>query len=135
MTKVRFYFFETRQERQVESACRLCRKILATSQRIWLYVPDPVQQQLLDQQLWNFEAHSFIPHGINDSNAPVCISAELPQQSGWICINLSQQSINNVQLFSQIVEIVENNEAAKIVGREKFIYYRNLGLELKTYKL
>lgn len=135
MAKVRFYLFETRNERQVESTCRLCRKILRQAQRIWIYSPNAELQQQIDQQLWTFDPSSFIAHGIDDLHAPVCISAQLPTQGQWILINLSVNSINDTNYLEQIIEIVENNESAKHIGREKFKSYRDLGLELNTYKL
>ncbi|MEK5772202.1 DNA polymerase III subunit chi, partial [Acinetobacter variabilis] len=49
MAKVSFYLFETSEERQVDSACRLCRKILLKHSQIWWYCPDVQLQQTLDE--------------------------------------------------------------------------------------
>ncbi|WP_432209751.1 DNA polymerase III subunit chi, partial [Acinetobacter variabilis] len=54
MAKVSFYLFEKSPERQVDSTCRLCRKILRQPERIWLLCTDPALQQELDEKLWNF---------------------------------------------------------------------------------
>lgn len=54
MAKVSFYLFETSEERQVDSACRLCRKILLKHSQIWWYCPDVQLQQTLDEKLWSF---------------------------------------------------------------------------------
>ena len=62
--QISFYLFERSSERQVDSACRLCRKILAQHAKIWWYCSDTAQQTELDERLWSFEATSFIPHGI-----------------------------------------------------------------------
>ena len=67
MAKVSFYLFEKSPERQVESTCRLCRKILRQQVRIWLHCPDADLRQALDERLWSFDASSFIPHGINQT--------------------------------------------------------------------
>ncbi|MEG2635783.1 MAG: DNA polymerase III subunit chi, partial [Acinetobacter sp.] len=40
MANISFYLFEQSPERQVESTCRLCRKILRQPERIWLYASD-----------------------------------------------------------------------------------------------
>ena len=135
MTKVSFYLFEKSQERQVDSACRLCRKILRQPARIWLYCPDPVLQQQLDEQLWSFDASSFIGHGIDQPDAPVCISAQLPPGADWLVFNFHDQALEPVQKFDHIIEIVENHEAAKQVGREKYKFYRRLGIAPRTFKL
>ncbi|MDB0325247.1 DNA polymerase III subunit chi, partial [Acinetobacter baumannii] len=52
------------EERQVDSACRLCRKILLKHSKIWWYCPDVQLQQTLDEKLWSFDPTSFIAHGV-----------------------------------------------------------------------
>ncbi|WOE30678.1 MULTISPECIES: DNA polymerase III subunit chi [unclassified Acinetobacter] len=136
MTKINFYLFEKSPERQVLATCRLCRKILRQeAQRIWLWCEDSNTQQDLDTQLWSFDPSSFIGHGIDRSQDPVCISATLPEESDWIIINFNKQPLEQFSKFSHIIEIIENHDIAKALGREKFKYYRKLGLQPKTYKL
>ena len=135
MAKVSFYLFEKSPERQVESACRLCRKILRQSARIWLFSQDAELRQQLDERLWSFDAAGFIPHGINQQDAPVCIAEHLPEQQDWIVFNFNDQALEQYANFSHIIEIIENNESAKIIGREKFKKYRHLGVEPQTFKL
>ena len=133
--QISFYLFERSSERQVDSACRLCRKILAQHAKIWWYCSDTAQQTELDERLWSFEATSFIPHGIGQIDAAVCISEQLPPSSDWIVFNFNNQALEAVHDFSHIIEIVKNNEAAKQLGREKFKRYRSLGIEPRTFKL
>lgn len=135
MAKVSFYLFEKSPERQVESTCRLCRKILRQQARIWLHCPDADLQQALDERLWSFDARSFIPHGINQTQASVCISAELPLESDWIVFNFNSQALEAYAKFSHIIEIIENNEPAKQLGREKYKQYRRFGIQPNTFKL
>ncbi|MDQ8934181.1 DNA polymerase III subunit chi [Acinetobacter rudis] len=135
MTKVNFYLFEKSNERLVHSTSRLCRKILRQPTKIWLYCPDSELQQQLDDELWNFDACSFLPHGIDQQQAPICISAQLPEDKTWIVFNFDHDAIDPTIQFEHIIEIVENNEPAKVVGREKFKTYRQHGIQAKTYKL
>ena len=136
MAKVSFYLFEKSPERQVESTCRLCRKILRQAdQKIWLLCTDKTLQQELDDRLWTFDSMSFVPHGINQIDSPICISEQLPVNTDWIIFNFNNQFVENSEAFSQIIEIIENNEIAKQLGREKFKQYRQLGIQPQTYKL
>ncbi|CAM2947092.1 DNA polymerase III subunit chi [Acinetobacter celticus] len=135
MAKISFYLFEKSPERQVESTCRLCRKILRQPARIWLWCQDADLRQQLDEQLWSFDATGFIPHGIDQPEASVCISAHLPEQVDWIVFNFNNQALEQYAKFSHIIEIIENNEPAKIVGRDKFKQYRRWGIEPQTFKL
>lgn len=135
MAKISFYLFEKSPERQVESTCRLCRKISRQASKIWIHCPDNDIQQQLDERLWSFDPQSFLGHGIDQVDAPICISAQLPQDPSWIVFNFNNQALDlNVQ-FSHIIEIVENNEQAKQIGREKYKTYRKLGLSPQTHKL
>lgn len=136
MTKVSFYLFEKSPERQVLATCRLCRKILQQeNQRIWLWCEAPKLQQELDDQLWSFDPGSFIGHGIDQPESPVCISQMLPEQPDWIIINFNTRPLEQLNKFSHIIEIIENHDTAKQLGREKFKYYRKLGIQPNTYKL
>ncbi|EPF81620.1 DNA polymerase III subunit chi [Acinetobacter rudis] len=135
MTKVNFYLFEQSNERLVHSTSRLCRKILRKPVKIWLYCPDQHLQQQLDDELWSFDASSFLAHGINQTQAPICISAELPDDKTWIVFNFDQHAIDPTIQFEHIIEIIENNEPAKVIGREKFKTYRQHGIQAQTYKL
>ncbi|MGR0306845.1 DNA polymerase III subunit chi [Acinetobacter beijerinckii] len=135
MAQISFYLFENSTERQVESACRLCRKILNQHAHIWWYCIDSELQTELDEKLWSFDAQSFIPHGIDQPNSPVCISAELPPSNDWVLFNFNNHALEQTQNFRHIIEIIENNESAKQIGREKFKAYRRLGIEPRTFKL
>ena len=88
MTQISFYLFEKSNERQVESACRLTRKILNQHAKIWWYCTDSNLQIELDELLWTFDPQSFIPHGIDDIESSVCISAQLPPNHDWIIFKI-----------------------------------------------
>jgi len=133
--QISFYLFENSTERQVESACRLCRKILNQHPQIWWHCTDSELQTELDEKLWTFDQLSFIPHGIETPNSAVCISAELPPSKDWIVFNFNNHALELTQDFRHIIEIIENHETAKQIGREKFKLYRRLGVEPRTFKL
>lgn len=135
MAKISFYLFEKSPERQVESTCRLCRKILRQAAKIWIHCPDENIQRDLDDRLWSFDPQSFLAHGINQTSAPICISADLPDTQDWIVFNFNNQALEQISEFSHIIEIIENDEPAKQIGREKFKAYRRLGISPQTHKL
>src|SRR5690606_7792749 len=134
MAKVSFYLVEKSPERQVDSTCRLCRKILRQPARIWLLCADADLQQQPEERLRGFDPSSFIPHGIDQPQAMVCISATLPEQSDWIIFNFNPEALEPYAKFSHIIEIIENHETAKQLGREKFKQYRRLGIEPDIHK-
>lgn len=135
MTAISFYLFEKSPERQVQSACRLARKLLKKTPKLWWYCPSKELQQTLDDLLWSFDKTSFITHSIDDTTGQVCISSSLPIEDEWIVFNFSENIISLTDTFKHIIEIVENTEASKIIGRDKFKQYRQLGIEPRTFKL
>ena len=135
MAKISFNLFYVSPERQVEITCRLCRNILSQPAKFWLYWDDQDTQQQLDERLWSFDPNSFLAHGIDQTEAPICISSRLPDSQEWILFNFNKQPLEQVTQFSHIIEIVENDEIAKQIGREKFKAYRRLGISPQTYKL
>lgn len=135
MTAISFYLFEKSPERQVQSACRLARKLLKTTPKLWWYCPSKELQQTLDDLLWSFDETSFITHSIDDTTGQVCISSSLPIEGECIVFNFSENIISLTDTFKHIIEIVENTEASKIIGRDKFKQYRQLGIEPRTFKL
>lgn len=90
---------------------------------------------MLDERLWEFDPVSFIAHGVDQTDAAVCISAKQPLEQGLLVFNFNNHALEQVDHFSHIIEIVENNETAKQIGREKFKMYRRLGIEPRTFKL
>lgn len=135
MIAVSFYLFENSTEPQAHSACRLARKILKKTPKLWWYCTDAQHQDQLNQCLWSFDPQSFISHDINSDVGQVCISAQLPRQGHWIVFNFSKQAIATQDNIEHIIEIIENNENAKIIGRDKFKYYREHNIAPRTFKL
>lgn len=135
MTKISFYLFEKSPERQVDSTCRLCRKILRNPAKIWIYCLDPETQKELDELLWSFDSQSFLTHGIDDQTASICISSHLPNSPEWLIFNFHNQALEDIKNIGHIIEIVENTEVAKQLGREKYKTYRKFGISPETHKL
>ncbi|MBF7681757.1 DNA polymerase III subunit chi [Acinetobacter sp. B5B] len=133
--QVSFYLFETSTEPQAHSACRLARKILKSTKKLWWYCPDPKQQHLLDELLWSFDSSSFITHGIDCQMGQICISTQLPQADEWIVFNFADTPIPKNDYITHSIEIIENNESTKVIGRDKFKYYRQCNITPRTFKL
>ena len=137
MHKISFYLIEKTAQRQADIACRLCQKI-QHKHRIWLYFSDADYCKTLDEQLWQVEAASFLPHGIDLTHGQICLSQHLPDPSFDVCVNLSSQPIHLTALAHSalhLIEIVGHNTQDKQVAREKFKYYRHIGIEPIVHKI
>ena len=128
MPEVGFYLIQSAIQ-PLDLACRICRKSLQTAQTPLLVKFDDTQLlQQFDALLWQFDASSFIPHDVDVTDSPICLSLHIPAHFQGSCLNLGN-SILDYAGFQRILEIVENTELAKIAGRERFKAYRALGIE------
>ncbi len=135
MVNIRFYLLEKTTEQQADYACRLAQKLLKPAQTIYWYHPDIIQLQQLDNLLWQFQTSSFVPHGIEQYDAAICLSTTLHNIPLGLVFNFSDLAIAEPRAFAQIIEIVDANESSKVLGREKFKHYRSCGIAPKTFKL
>lgn len=137
MRKVSFYLIEKKPLRPADLACRLCQQIYK-KHRIWIYCANEEQLQQLNSQLWQTDPVQFIPHGIDQLLAPICLSTQAPNPAFDVCINFSETAVNLTQLphaALHIIHIIGNNEPAKQIGRNDFRYYRELGYPPEIHKL
>jgi DNA polymerase-3 subunit chi len=81
--------------------------------------------------LWSFDPTSFIAHGIDQLIAQYVFQLNYHPSNDWIVFNFNNHALEQTQDFRHIIEIIENNETAKQIGREKFKMYRRLGIDLE----
>ena len=137
MPKISFYLIEKKPLRQADLACRLCQKI-SPKHRIWLYFNNQAQLDDWDLELWKNDAVSFLPHGVDQLNQPICLSLNPPNMSFDVCFNLTGQALDFQKLLNNdthIIEIIENNEQDKQIARERFKQYRQLGVEPVIHRI
>ncbi|KAA8733155.1 DNA polymerase III subunit chi [Acinetobacter qingfengensis] len=137
MFKISFYLIEKKPLRQADLACRLCQQIYQ-KHRIWILCADQQNSEKFDLQLWNSAPEQFIPHGIDQQFAPICISTQLPNPAFDVCMNFSGSPLNVTELSHtalHIIEIIGDNEQDKQSARENYKYYRELGYTPTVHKL
>ena len=95
----------------------------------------------LDNLLWTFRAGSFIPHQlytgeIHDFTKVILIgSLDAPEHWQKTIMNLSSQHPKNVGLAERIIEILDNSEEAKELGRNRYRHYQQSGAAITTHKI
>lgn len=134
MAQVSFYLIQT-QQRQAELACRVCRKTaLVEKTPLLVTFSKAAELAQFDALLWQFEPSSFVAHDVDDPNSPICLSLTVPEKFKGFCLNFSEQALDHGR-FDRVIEIIENNEQAKAIGRQKFKAYREQGIEPVTFKV
>jgi DNA polymerase-3 subunit chi len=141
MPQVDFYILQTTNPLERERlACKLAEKAWQQNYRVFIYAESSTHAQQLDNLLWTFRQDSFVPHEILiDSVQPT-----MPIYIGYgsqiatemtALINLTDTVPDLFFQYQRIAEIVENTETAKSLGRERYRFYRDKGLELKKHEM
>jgi DNA polymerase-3 subunit chi len=125
-------------------ACKLIEKAYRNGQFCYVYTDSLQQSQQLDNQLWTFRENSFIPHQLYngaDNKAPdyqqtVLIGTQ-PAPKDWqkLIFNLSSSYPSDLIKAERILEILDNNEALKQAGRQRFRQYKQDGFTISTHKI
>ena len=123
-------------------ACRLTEKAYLRGMRVAILAADAEEIRALDDLLWTFADHSFVPHKVctgepdADSATPVHLMHALPAggvQGTDVLVNLSAQMPAEPARFTRIVEILDADPERRRLGRDRFTAYRDLQLMLKTH--
>lgn len=137
MAEVSFYILPTQsQHERLLFACKLIEKAYRSGCFCYVLTDTPEQSQRLDNLLWTFRAGSFIPHQLYTGDIPTTeqvLIGSLPAPAQWqkTVINLSSQCAN----AERVLEILDNSEATKAVGRDRYRHYKEAGHNLTTHKM
>ena len=137
MAEVSFYILPTQsQHERLLFACKLIEKAYRSGCFCYVLTDTAGQSQQIDNLLWTFRAGSFIPHQLYTGDIPTTeqvLIGSLPAPAQWqkTVINLSSQCAN----AERVLEILDDSEATKAVGRERYRHYKEAGHTLTTHKM
>ena len=137
MAEISFYILPTQsQHERLLFACKLIEKAYRSGCFCYVLTDTAGQSQQIDNLLWTFRAGSFIPHQLYTGDIPAIeqvLIGSLPAPVQWqkTVINLSSQCAN----AERVLEILDNSEATKAVGRERYRHYKEAGHNLTTHKM
>ncbi len=142
MAEVSFYILpsESTQERY-EFACKLIEKAYRSGCFCYVLTDNAEQSQKIDDLLWTFRAGSFIPHQIYTGELPALEkiiligSLDVPELWQKTVINLSSYCPKQVDKIERILEILDNSEATKELGRDRYRHNQQCGITITTHKI
>ena len=105
---------------------------------VFLRGSNAAQCSEVDELLWRFKAESFVPHSLyqEDAQAPVVIGLdEVPTSAQGVLINLDSTLSLQVEHFSRVIEIVNQEPDRLTACRENFRSYRQRGYDPKRVEL
>jgi DNA polymerase-3 subunit chi len=121
-------------------ACRLTEKVYLMGHQVYLHTESRAHTSLLDDLLWTYKAGAFLPHAVFDNAAddhpPILIGHDAePPGDAHLLINLSAEVPAFFSRFERVAEMIDQNDANKKNGRERFRFYRDRGYSLKSHQL
>ena len=146
--QVDFYILgATENTGKLKFACRVIQKAFSQNLKVYVKSADQSLATHVDTLLWTFSQGSFIPHTVVDSairdwsDYPVQLGyvEQIPEHGSFpiadVIINLCQQSQGISGEYPRVVEFVCNNPEDKQLGRERFRFYRDQGVEPSTHQI
>jgi DNA polymerase-3 subunit chi len=137
MADITFYVLPTQsQPERYLFACKLIEKAYRSGCFCYVLTDSAEQSQRIDNLLWTFRAGSFIPHQLYTGDIPTTeqvLIGSLPAPAQWqkTVVNLSSKCAT----AERVLEILDNSEATKSVGRNRYRHYQQAGHNLTTHKM
>ncbi|MDP2746149.1 DNA polymerase III subunit chi [Pseudomonas sp.] len=139
LVRIEFYVLSTAMPGdRLRAACQLAMKAWRAGMPVFLRGSDAQQCSEVDELLWRFKAESFVPHSLHeeDAQAPVVIGLdEEPSSAKGVLINLGSTLSPQVERFSRVIEIVNQEPDLLTACRENFRSYRQRGYDPKRVEL
>jgi len=142
MTQIDFYVLQPKSPQSRETyACRLTDKAFKSGKRVFLWVESYADAQRLNTQLWTFKGEAFLPHDLYPDTNPSKVSiliGYLPTQthpSFDVLINLTSTVPPFFNDYERVLEIINQDSDIRELGRQRFRYYRDLNVEIKSHDI
>lgn len=118
--------------------CELAKRAFASEQPTLILARSQDQAEALDEKLWEFDEHAFIPHqlaGDDDdaSTAVLIVPPGMTTADRPLVINLRDDCAPG--LFERVLEVVPADEAQRAGSRERWKTYRQAGFEVAKHDM
>jgi DNA polymerase-3 subunit chi len=139
--RVDFYVLPQADERgRLTLACRLAEKACLLDHRVFLRAASAAEAQALDDLLWTFADRSFVPHELagtgREQDVPVVIGHDAgPETHADLLVNLGQDVPAGFGRYARIAEVIDGDEQRRQLGRERFRFYREQGIEPDSHRI
>ncbi len=152
MTQIDFYILQSESEDSwLRFVCKIVDKAFNRDMVVFIYSSDEYISQQLDKLLWTFSQNSFLPHVYIDSpnqdkheeriflsNASVdCLEDFILSKKIKfdLIINLALETPSFFNSVDRLIEVIDNSNRMKDIGRKKFAFYKKEGYEINTHKI
>ncbi len=141
-TQISFYVLSTAgMQERYRFACKLIETAYRKGSFCYVQTDSPQQSHTIDELLWTYRQNSFIPHQIYQNELPqfpnTVLIGHQPAPAQWqtTILNLANQPPVDLSNTERLLEILDNDEQIKAMGRERFRQYKRLGIEPITHHI
>lgn len=145
MTRIDFYILpDSASSSRPLLACRLADKAYKLGHHIYIHTESREQAMQMDDLLWTFSQGSFLPHALaadrGNPAPPILIGqgdepALSPEAGADVLINLTSGVPLFFSRFERVAEIIDQGDAQKQAGRERYRFYRDRGYALQSHNV
>jgi DNA polymerase-3 subunit chi len=136
MPKVDLYLIAAKEmSDRVHFTCRLVEKAFRAKQPLYLWVEDKAAAQFWDQALWEVLPLSFIPHGIDALQLPVCIgTGPVPADFAMVLV-LSANAPKLENSVHRVLDIVSQESDILAQSRVRYRHYQQCAYDIIIHDL
>lgn len=119
--------------------CELAKKAFVAEQPTLILARSRAEAEALDEKLWEFDEHAFIPHQVvGDSDddaitAVLIVPPDVTTPDRALVINLRDECAPG--RFERVLEVVPADEARRGGSRERWKAYRQAGFEVSKHDM
>jgi DNA polymerase-3 subunit chi len=145
MPRVDFYVLKSAdQAARMRYACRLVEKAWLHEHRIRVQLDSGGDGAAFDDLLWTFADRSFVPHErLAATGAPAGPAAPVIIAEDDSCgpddrdmlVNLAAGVPAGYQSYARIAEVIDADQRRRRLGRDRFRFYREQGIEPRTHEI
>ena len=141
MTKINFYLLsEQETAARYLFFCKLTHKMLRLGHKVYIHCDDETQAQEIDDLLWSFKKHSFVPHKQRQQEGADCsveigFQSQLMDHHGDILLNVSNHQPAFFAQFSHLSEVVIQKPCCLAASRKNYAFYKKRNYPICHHQL
>lgn len=134
MTRIDFYFNVANKQQMIAD---LVQSAVHKRRQVTICVADESSAANISTDLWQHKPESFLPNVLANDVAAAQTSVLIHWQDNAslqddMLINLTVNKPTFFSQFTQLIELVGDDEQDKIAARARFKFYRDRGYEIKS---
>ena len=138
MTRIDFYFNVANKQQLVES---LVEAALQKRRQVTIFTADEPSALSMSEYLWQNKAESFLPNVQSGNLHAAATRVVIGSQGSYLTshllqddmlVNLTAAEPSFFSRFTQLVELVGDDEDDKVTARTRYKFYRDRGYEIKN---